>query len=250
VQNINEKTTQKYWEDVHSSHPRLRLPSNFIVSTRDLQKLLTSYIKPQMHVLEIGCAPGKQLAYVGKILKAKVSGVDFSERGINSSQQLFEVLGIEGDLRCENIFSTSFKPDSFDLVYSRGVIEHFDDPTAIVRRHVELLRPAGIALIIIPNYHGIYGRLQSYFDPENLLNHNLNIMTSNALIKLAPDDLIDELHIFPYGRLNPWLINFNKKWPPLIAKAAHFFLNFIGMLQPFEIKLLCSTKVLKLVRTR
>ena len=248
MQNINEKTTQKYWEDVHSSQPRLRLPSSLIISTRNLQRLLTTYVKQQMRVLEIGCAPGKQLAYVGKILRAKVSGIDFSERGINFSERLFEALSIEGDLRCENIFSTTFQPNSFDFVYSSGVIEHFDDPTAIVRRHIELLRPGGIALIVIPNYHGIYGRLQSYFDPENILIHNLNIMTSDALAKLAPADLIDEIHLFPYGRLNPWLINFDKKWPPIVAKAVYFFLNGIGMLQPFDIKILCPTIVLKLVR--
>jgi hypothetical protein len=38
--------------------------------------------------------------------------------------------------------------------------------------YLGLLKPGGKALIIIPNYGVIYGRLQQYFDPENLALHN------------------------------------------------------------------------------
>lgn len=78
----NEKTTQEYWESVNGNQPRLRLPSSLIVGTRNLQRTLKEYIKPQMNVLEIGCAPGKLLVWVAKVLKAKVSGIDYSNAGL------------------------------------------------------------------------------------------------------------------------------------------------------------------------
>jgi len=194
-----------------------------------------------MRVLEIGCAPAKQLAWVAKTLGAKVSGVDYSEPGIEFSRRLFESLGIDGDLRCEDIFSTTFSPGSFDFVYSVGVIEHFDDATWIVRQHVILLKPGSIALIIVPNYHDTYGKLQNY---------NLDIMTCRTLTQLIPTDLTREAMAFRAGRLDPWLINFHKKWPRLFAKVAFYFFNGIGVLQPVDISALCPWLVLKLIRSK
>lgn len=247
----NKLTTQPYWEGVYSRAPKMRLlPKSLIVPARDIQKLLRRYIKPQMQVLEIGCAPGKQLAYVSKHLKAKVSGVDYSERGIDFTRQLFKALGLEGDFRCEDIFSTTFPPGAFDFVYSEGVIEHFDDPTEIVRRHVELLKPGGAALITIPNYRKIYGRLQRHFDPENLSIHNLDIMTKSALSKLAPSDLLEDAQVFSTGKLNPWLVSLDKKLPSLLSKVVSHSLNAVGILQPFEIDGLCPSLALKMTRLK
>lgn len=243
-----KKTTREYWEAVHSTKARLRLPSGLLVSTQNLRRLLKAHIRPQMHVLEIGCAPGKQLAWVAKVLKAKVSGVDFSRWGIEFSRQLFKALDIEGDLRCEDILSSSFDAESFDVVYSTGVIEHFEKPEIIVRQHVKWLKKNGVALLAIPNYGGTYGKFQRYFDPENLLIHNLKIMSCDGLARLAPVDLTTEIEVFRAGRVDPWLINFHKKWPEPLAKALSYIFNGLGVVQPFDVAPLCPWLVLRLVR--
>jgi 2-polyprenyl-3-methyl-5-hydroxy-6-metoxy-1,4-benzoquinol methylase len=248
MKKANEKTTPEYWESTYIAQPKLRLPSSLLVGTRNIQQLLKAYINPQMSVLEIGCAPGKQLAWVAKVLKAKVSGVDYSKRGIQFSKNLFEALDIDGDLRCENIELTTFLPGSFDVVYSIGFIEHFEDPAPIVRQHVTLLKPGGTALILIPDYRGIYGKLQSYFGSEKLLIHNLNIMTCNTLAQLAPVDLTREVTTFRAGRVSPSLITFEDKWPKMLAKFALYSINFLGILQPFDVAPLCPYLVLKLIR--
>lgn len=105
-------------------------------------------------------------------------------------------------------------------------------------------------MIFIPDYYGIYGKIQSYFDPESLLIHNLNIMTCKTLTELAPVDLTSEATSFKAGRLNPGLISFDKKWPKIVAKAAFYSINGIGILQPFDITPLCPFLVLKLVRIK
>ncbi len=244
----NEKTTPEYWEEVHTSQPKLRLPSALLVSTQNLRRLLKAHIRPQMRVLEIGCAPGKQLAWVANVLQAKVAGVDFSRPGIEFSRQLFKALDIDGDLHCEDIFCSSFGADSFDVVYSTGVIEHFEKPEAIVRQHVRWLKKGGVALLAIPNYGGMYGKCQRYFDPENLLIHNLGIMSCQALARLAPLDLASEVEVFRAGRVDPWLINFHKKWPEPLGMALSCIFNGLGVVQPFDIPPLCPWLVLKLVR--
>lgn len=248
MDNSGYMTTQQYWEQVHAGQPRIRLPSLLVASTRNLQRLLSASIKPGMHVLEIGFAPGKQLAYVAKIFGARVSGLDFSEQGVAFAHRMFERLGIQADLRCENVFNTTLSSGIFDFVYSVGLIEHFDDPRPLVRRHVEFLKPGGTALILIPNYRDLYGRLQQYFDPDNLTIHNLNIMTCDAMKALVPVDLLSEVETMRVGRMDPSQVSPHKRWPQGIAKVFHLGFNALGILQPFDIPALCPWIALRAVR--
>lgn len=245
----NRLTSRDYWDNVHVAQPRLRLPSGLVVSTRNLQRLLKAQVVPGAKVLEIGFAPGKLLAYVAKTLGARVSGIDYSENGVAFARRLFEVLGLKADFRCEDIFATTFQPGTFDFVYSVGVIEHFNDPRDIVRRHVELLRPGGTALILIPDYGGIYGRLQRYFDAQILELHNLRIMSPEAMLELAPGDLVDHVEAFRSGKLNSWLVTFERKWPPRLVRVLHFFSNAVALAQPFDIPGLCPIIALRLTRS-
>ncbi len=244
----NDKTTQKHWDGVWSRPPRARLPSGLNVAVWNLQRLLKDHVKAGARFLEIGCAPGKILAWVGQVLQAEVSGLDYSEHGLAFARQLFEALGIEGDLRCEDVFATTFRPGSFDVVYSAGVIEHFDDPREVVKRHVALLKPGGKALIVVPNYGGLYGYLQRQFDPGNLDIHNLTIMRPAALKELAPGDLVRIVRAYPAGRLSPWLVSFEKVWPRPIARGTAYSFNALGLVQPVDIAALCPMLVLELHR--
>ena len=177
----HELTTRDHWDSAWERPPRWRLPSKLFVSTRNLQRVIAPHVRPGMRYLELGCAPGKMLAWVASDLGARVSGLDYSERGIEWARRLFDTLGLEADLRCEDVWSTTFDRGGFDVVFSAGLIEHFDDPSALVRQHVTLVKPGGRAIITVPNYGGIYGRLQGWFDPDNLALHNLSIMSTEAM---------------------------------------------------------------------
>lgn len=244
----NKKTTTAYWDSLYAGQTEPALSSKLSVGSKNLQRLFRRYIRPGMRFLEIGCAPGKQLAYIGKYLKASVAGLDYSPNGIELTRRLFDKLGLKGDLRCEDIFETTFQPQSFDVVYSLGVVEHFHDPTDVVRQHVELVKPAGMALILVPNYGGIYGHLQAHFDPANLSIHNTAIMKPANMQKLAPADLSADTESFPYGRISPWLLNLNNKWPKTFAQMVNYCVNFVGLLQTVDIEALCPLIVLRIIR--
>lgn len=244
----NRMTTPEYWEQVHARQPRMRLPSKLSVPTRNLQRLLKRYIMEDMRVLEIGFAPGKQLSYIAKVVGANVSGLDYSETGIAFARMLFETLEIEADMRCEDLFSTTFESDQFDVVYSVGLVEHFDDPSPVVRRHVELVRPGGVALITIPNFGGLYGRLRQKFDPKNLAIHNLDIMNCEAMRDLAPGDLVSDVETYLYGRATPALTGFHTKWHGRAASLFALLVNNLGLLQPIDIPAVSPMIVLKMIR--
>jgi 2-polyprenyl-3-methyl-5-hydroxy-6-metoxy-1,4-benzoquinol methylase len=239
----NEKVAADYWRSTHSQ-PRWRLPSKLNIATKNLLRVISEYTRPGMRVLEIGCAPGKYLAYLAKVHKATVCGLDYSEPGIAFSRRLFSKLDLPGEFRCEDIFATTLPGDSFDLVYSLGVIEHFEDARAIVDRHLFLTKPGGRVVITIPNYGGMYGRLESYFSPEILCMHNLRLMSCQALVQLTSERAACEVTAYRSGHLSPWILNFEKKWPVTLAKASSFALNLLGLIQPFDIGPLCPLLVL------
>ena len=142
------------------------------------------------------------LVWVEEALRAIVTGMDYSKSGIDMAQALFDALDAKGDLIYADIFSHPFRPGTFDVVYSAGVIEHFNDLREIVRIHVDLLKPGGKTLITVPNFERLYGRLLGYCDPENLAIHNLRIMTPAALRQLAPKDLAGEVRAYPAGSVS------------------------------------------------
>jgi 2-polyprenyl-3-methyl-5-hydroxy-6-metoxy-1,4-benzoquinol methylase len=245
----NELTTRDHWDDAWDKPPRWRLPSKASVSTRNIQRIIARHVQPGMRYLELGCAPGKMLAWVASELEAEVAGLDYSERGIEWTRRLFETVGLRGDLRCESVWTSTFEPATFDVVFSAGLIEHFDDPRPIVNAHVALLKPGGRALITVPHYGGIYGRLQRWLDPQNLQVHNLAIMNTGALRELAPAEDTCDVRAYAAGRLSPWLLSISHRLPRPVALGVSHVVNGIGLIQPVDIPALCPMLVLEIVRS-
>jgi 2-polyprenyl-3-methyl-5-hydroxy-6-metoxy-1,4-benzoquinol methylase len=246
-QTEGRKTEREYWDGAWQRPIRNRLPSR-LTGMSSLMQLLREEVRPGARLLEIGCAPGKLLAWAAAALGAEVAGLDYSTRGIEMARGLFGALGLRADLRCEDAFETSFEPGSFDVVCSFGLIEHFDDPREIVRRHVLLTRHGGVALIAIPNYGGIYARLQRHLDPANLGIHNLSIMSGSALAKLAPPELSHATSARARGRFDPFLLSFDRRLPGFAATGLTLALRMIGLCQPLEIGPLCPLLVLRITR--
>ena len=242
------KTTPAHWNRIYSSGVRMCLPSPFVVSTRNVQRLLRQHVRPGMRVLEIGCAPGKYLAWMGKVLGARVTGLDYSEPGMETTRALFRALDLDGDLRCEDVFQSPLPRGAFDVVYSCGVIEHFDDPRDIVERHVSFVAPGGMALIAVPNYAGIYGTLQCHFDPANVDIHNLGIMSREGLRALVPAGGGLEVDAYSFGSLSPYLVAWRNRWPRPLATLVELGLNAVGLLQPVDVSALSPWLVLRIRR--
>ena len=246
----NELTSRGHWDRVWGGLRSPTIPSCMKAGRRNFRRLLRSRVRRGDRFLEIGCAPGKELAWVAKVLGARVSGIDYSRVGIERSRELFQNLGIDADLRCEDVLATSFQEESFDVVYSAGVVEHLQSPSSLIRVHVNLVRPGGIALITIPNYRGLPGRIVRYFRPDVAESHNLDIMDLVALRRLAPLDLVERVDTFGFGHATPENIWFENRWPWIISKGTRFVLNAIGLMQPCDISFCCPMLVLELTRNR
>lgn len=245
------KTENSYWDDQYKMLPRKKLKNQFWVGTRDYYNLLSRFINPGSKVLEIGCAPGKTLAWAAKIKKAKVTGVDYSKNGIKVSRWLFDQMKLEGNFLCEDVFRTTLPEKTFDFVISAGLIEHFDDPTEIIDVHIRLAKPGGVVLVTIPNYGGFYGKLQRFFNPDNLHMHNLSIMSTEALKRaVLKNHYIQNVRVYSWGRTHPFLVHFSNKINNNIAWTLSLMWNCIGWLQPVHIPFIAPLLVLEIHRSK
>jgi 2-polyprenyl-3-methyl-5-hydroxy-6-metoxy-1,4-benzoquinol methylase len=239
------KTEQAYWDAASQLPVKARLPSRLNVSVRNLTRLLEKHVRPGSRYIEIGCAPGKMLAWVASVLKAEAAGLDYSEPGIAQCRALFDALGLKVNLYHDDFFNHHLPSASFDVVTSFGVIEHFDNVRSVVQKHLDLVKPGGVALIGVPNYGGVYGSLQRWCDAPNLALHNLEIMNPCALTELVDSPDAESTRAYPFGAMSPWLVNLDKRLPRSVAKLVSFGVNAMGLLQPLTVKALAPMLVLE-----
>lgn len=101
-------------------------------------------------VLEAGCGvatDGARFARAG----ARYTAVDQSSTALELARRRFELEGLEGRFRRSSVTELPFEDESFDLVYSHGVIHHIPDTKGAVSEFHRVLRPGGIALVML--YH-------------------------------------------------------------------------------------------------
>lgn len=101
-------------------------------------------------VLEIGVGLGADhqcFAERGALL----SGVDLTPRAIEMTRRRLDALGLTSDLRVGDAEQLDYPDATFDVVYSWGVIHHSPDTAQAVRKIFRVLKPGGVARVMI--YH-------------------------------------------------------------------------------------------------
>ncbi|MCX5724489.1 MAG: class I SAM-dependent methyltransferase [Nitrospirae bacterium] len=109
-----------------------------------------------LDVLEIGVGLGadhQRFAQAG----ARLTGIDLTERAVAHTGRRFELLGLKSDLRVADAESLPFADESFDLVYSWGVLHHAPDTAKAIDEVWRVLRRGGTAKMMIYHTHSLVG---------------------------------------------------------------------------------------------
>ena len=103
-----------------------------------------------LKVLEIGCGLGTDGAQFAKA-GADYTGVDLTEAAVELARKRFEISSLPGKFQTADAENLEFAGDSFDLVYSHGVLHHTPDTAGAIREIHRVLRPGGRAVVML--YH-------------------------------------------------------------------------------------------------
>lgn len=109
-----------------------------------------------LRVLEIGVGMGadyEQWLRAG----AMATGVDLSESSLSRARQRCEQAGLKSDLRRADAENLPFTNDSFDVVYSYGVMHHSPDTQRCLDEAWRVLKPGGTARIMLYHHASLTG---------------------------------------------------------------------------------------------
>ncbi len=172
-----ELTTTEFWDDYWEG---VKLPTAVdpaFAFDRTFSAAIAEVFSAETGVVfEVGCAPGKWLAFLAETHGLTPAGIEYSPEGMAATYKNLELHGIEHAEIIDGDFFAREPEPRFDAVASFGFIEHFDDPGSVLDRHLGWLKPGGLLIIGVPNFRGIHGVLQRMLDRSVLDKHNLSVM--------------------------------------------------------------------------
>jgi len=120
-------------------------------------------------LLEIGCGMGTDLLQFARG-GARCIGIDLTPRSVEITQHRFKLYGERGSFMISDGERLPFRSESFDVVYSNGVLHHTPDTAGAIREVHRVLRPGGVAKVML--YH------------RNSLNYWFEIVLRRGLLGL------------------------------------------------------------------
>jgi len=169
-----DKAGENYWSDLWE---RTSLPESINIHSKSLnsypdrildkifRKIFQGIDTRGKKLLEIGCGNSVLLPYLAKEFGFEIYGIDYSKKGCKQSELILEREGLKGVIICEDAFNP--KKDllnTFDVVCSFGVAEHFLDTAGTLKSFSNFLKPGAILVTSIPNMKGATGLLHKWLN--------------------------------------------------------------------------------------
>ena len=155
-------------------------------------------------VLEIGCGSGADPVMFAATHGACDVGVDLTQKAVDATRRHLALQGVEGRCELANVERLRYEDDSFDVVYSYGVLHHARSPERAmqedglerVRRQPAMVphwvRGAEHAEIVEPGPHTIamLGLGRSIGTPPGGITADVVTVSSFAALDSLPADAV------------------------------------------------------------
>jgi SAM-dependent methyltransferase len=141
---------------------------------------IRAYLQPRQRLLDAGC--GRYMTFCKELSDvARVVGIDLEEVLETDNQNA--PFGVRGDLA-----SLPFASNHFDMVISRSVVEHLEDPRKVFHEFCRVLRPGGKLVVITPNKYD-YVSLIAAMTP-----YRLHRALVSKIFQVPADDVFPTLY--------------------------------------------------------
>jgi len=113
-------------------------------------ELTKKYLNHSSVVLDYGCATGSIVLEIASIVN-EVRGIDISSNMIEIAKRKTDARGIKNIAFTKaTIFDESLKERAFDVILSLSILHLVENPTQVVDRVNQLLKPGGIFISATP----------------------------------------------------------------------------------------------------
>ena len=135
------------------------------------------------NVLEIGVGNGSHASLLAKYSKS-FTGIDLTEYAVNSTTARFKEFGLNGQIKRMDAENLEFENESFDFVWSWGVIHHSSNTRKILEEIYRVLKPGGETIIMVYyrslwSYYFVNGFIHGVLMGKLFKNHSLHSLNQN-----------------------------------------------------------------------
>lgn len=167
-------------------------------------------------VLEVGCGSGIAVQLFAEA-GANVTAVDLTPWAVETTRSRLQAFGLEGMVLEADAESLPFADESFDLVFSWGVIHHTSDMSKALAELIRVCRASGTLVLMLYNRRSIFflayralarflpvaRRLGFHFEGaragerEGLIARHL---TRNEVEQMLRAEGLEDIEVEPYGQ--------------------------------------------------
>ena len=163
--------------------------------SKELKDILSNYLihDKNIHLIEIGCGNSDWLPYFNLNFGYSVAGLDYEEHACELAEEKLKKKGVLNyKIYCGDFFEYYQKIDQkYDILISFGVVEHFENPSEIIRIFTQYMKADSLIITVCPNTKGIAMKLQKYID-KRIYNFHKKFSLED-LIKFHVDNNIEEI---------------------------------------------------------
>ncbi|KAJ7608785.1 S-adenosyl-L-methionine-dependent methyltransferase [Roridomyces roridus] len=116
---------------------------------------LLSSLKPDMHILDVGCGPGTITLDLARLVPdGHITGIEPSFKGVLQQAQADAVAqGVSNvTYSVADVLALDFPDASFDVVHAHQVLQHVPDPVQALREMVRVTKPGGFVAVRDADY--------------------------------------------------------------------------------------------------
>ena len=143
-----EEVDKRFFDNARQFLPYKKIPFDPLINFDKLK---------DADVLEIGVGMGSHAALLAKH-SHRFTGIDLTEYAVNSTTKRFEVFNLPGKIIRMDAEKMEFEDNSFDYIWSWGVIHHSSNTPQVLKEINRVLKPGGEAVIMVyyRNYWNYY----------------------------------------------------------------------------------------------
>ena len=138
-----EAELQAYWQQLWTSAEDADSQDVWCAIDEVKFSYLRRFLPPAGRSLEVGCGSARVSRFLAA-LGFDAVGLDCEAAAVQLAKRRFRGSGAKGDLLLGDGFALPFADESFDVVLSTGLLEHFPDPSPIVGEMTRVLRCGGL----------------------------------------------------------------------------------------------------------